>query len=409
MLVLLAVLLAGCLPPSPTISAPGAALEGTEWILQVMQGRPLVEGSRISLEIQDNQAGGLAGCNSYGGGYTIDGSRLRLEELAITAMLCEGQALMAQESHYMNLLTEYAVHNAVAFTVVEEPAGVRLELRDNLGAPLLVYRQKEALAMDAVDLIGTAWELENWENSAVPAEPAPAGQPVLMFVSESEVIGFAGCRNLFAVYQAPGGDDIRITYIEMIEEVCPEDDLVQVRESAFTDLLSNTTDFYLDDQKIRLDLLTAQGDQATFLRIQPPDPGAMDGVEWRLAGYLNKITQPETHSRFPLVRPLGGRAVTLLMNDGQANGSSGCNRYMAAFSREDTQDITFSTPGATKMFCGEPEGIMQQEQSFLQTLAAVEQYQFIPGQLWLVTGDEQVLWFVMVRSALGHYFIMTAW
>jgi heat shock protein HslJ len=66
---------------------------------------PVIEGSTVTLEFQtDGQAGGSAGCNSYGGGYQVQGDTLSFDQLNSTLMACVDEAMMQQETEYFQAL-----------------------------------------------------------------------------------------------------------------------------------------------------------------------------------------------------------------------------------------------------------------------------------------------------------------
>lgn len=62
-----------------------------------------------------------------------------------------------------------------------------------------------------------------------------------------------------------------------------------------------------------------------------------------------------------------GSGVTLLMQDGQASGNGGCDRYFAEY-RRDGDALSFSAIGSTEMYC---EGASDVEALYLANLAAV--------------------------------------
>lgn len=96
---LLLLLQSGC-------SALGAndPLAGTSWTLTSIGGKGLVPGSNITLEFKDGQASGNAGCNSYGGGYQVNGNKVEFQQMASTLMACADSDMMVQESAYLGFL-----------------------------------------------------------------------------------------------------------------------------------------------------------------------------------------------------------------------------------------------------------------------------------------------------------------
>ena len=75
-------------------------------------------------------------------------------------------------------------------------------------------------------------------------------------------------------------------------------------------------------------------------------------------------------------------------------GSSGCNTYSGSYARFGVWGLLVHDVGATKMFCGEPEGVMQQESRFLRLLESAGEYQATRETLHLLRDGRVVLSFV---------------
>jgi heat shock protein HslJ len=111
-ILLSAVALAGC--------GGGSPIEDIKWILtsygpegntkNVMADTEVT----VTFDSKTREAGGNAGCNQYGGGYTIDGDDLTMEgPFAVTEMWC-GEEKDAQEKEYLDILLSaerYEVEN----------------------------------------------------------------------------------------------------------------------------------------------------------------------------------------------------------------------------------------------------------------------------------------------------------
>ncbi len=55
-------------------------------------------------------------------------------------------------------------------------------------------------------------------------------------------------------------------------------------------------------------------------------------------------------------------------------GSAGCNSYFTDYAVEG-RDLTLSAPARTKRFCRGPEGVMDQEQAYLEALGTVDRFE----------------------------------
>jgi heat shock protein HslJ len=93
--------------PSPTAGAD--PLAGTQWTLVSYgapgQEEPALPGAQVTLAFEANgQAGGNAGCNSYGGSYQVQGDTIAFGEIASTLMACADAAVGAQETDFLQAL-----------------------------------------------------------------------------------------------------------------------------------------------------------------------------------------------------------------------------------------------------------------------------------------------------------------
>lgn len=79
-------------------------LTGSSWKLVTLQGSPVSGDEAITLEfLADGKLAGSAGCNRYGGGYTLQGVAFQTGALFSTKMACPEPA-MQQETAYLQAL-----------------------------------------------------------------------------------------------------------------------------------------------------------------------------------------------------------------------------------------------------------------------------------------------------------------
>jgi heat shock protein HslJ len=128
MVVLVAV--AAC---SSSSTATTADLEGTWQLSSVTtadgQQVTVPEGVSPTLQVQGEQVSGNAGCNTFSGGYTLDGDTIAFGPLASTRMAC-ADPVNAVESAYLAALDAV---NQVALD------GNTLTLSVSGGDPTLIY------------------------------------------------------------------------------------------------------------------------------------------------------------------------------------------------------------------------------------------------------------------------------
>lgn len=111
------------------------------------EDRPLVAGTEIRLRFdEDNRFGISAGCNSMGGTYSLDGTRLTVTDLATTDMGCD-QDRMEQDTWVAALFGE-----PVQFSTGANASVIS-------GDTVLALTDREVAAPDK-PLVGTSWELD---------------------------------------------------------------------------------------------------------------------------------------------------------------------------------------------------------------------------------------------------------
>ena len=150
---------------SVTVAAPtgeGAATELSDdvtWVLNSLDGHPLIEETFITLELDGDRLWGRDGCNSFasqpGDGTVVaqaDGSFSTPKDILGTLRGCREPEddLEDQADAYMSALLE-----AEMFRVV----GNRLEIFDAKGAVRLVFVEQQPLLGYPVELVGTGWRL----------------------------------------------------------------------------------------------------------------------------------------------------------------------------------------------------------------------------------------------------------
>jgi heat shock protein HslJ len=106
-------------------------LEGTQWVLVMLEGQAPLPGTVPSAEFSAEELSGTAGCNHYFGAYTASGSDITIGDLAQTEMYCaDPEGVMDQEQAFVTALASAAGYRL---------AGARLELLDSAGDVILVF------------------------------------------------------------------------------------------------------------------------------------------------------------------------------------------------------------------------------------------------------------------------------
>jgi heat shock protein HslJ len=121
--------LAAC---SGILPGSGDPLEGTSWELVTLAGGGLIPGTEITLNFEKGEVHGSAGCNTYGGGYRLDGNKITMTDLYNTEMACmDPEGVMDQETEYLEMLRD-----ALSFQV----EGSQLSIEASSGEVLVFVR-----------------------------------------------------------------------------------------------------------------------------------------------------------------------------------------------------------------------------------------------------------------------------
>jgi heat shock protein HslJ len=180
-----------------------------------------------------------------------------------------------------------------------------------------------------------------------------------------QVAGSSGC-NRYTASITVNENYIEVGPIASTMMACPEP--IMKQEQEYLQRLQNAVSF------IELDgvLTIADSLGVTTLSFSTVQPLSLTGTYWQATGYNN--------GKGGFSSLLAGTQVSAVFNeDGKVSGSAGCNTYNATY-QLDGDKITIGPAATTRMFCGEPAGIMEQETAYLQALGKAASYQ-IQGEV----------------------------
>jgi heat shock protein HslJ len=224
-------------------------LDGTEWTLVSMDGKPTIQGANVTAEFRGEQVSGYSGCNWYGGEYSLQLGTITVKEIIETARLCERPAgVMEQGTKFLE-----AMRGAERYLA----AGGLLQIESADGTTL-VFDERVPLAMDPADLVNTSWRLTSLNGAALPGDVS-----LTLELQNGTMRGHAGCRDYRGVYEAEN-DHISFPSLEMLTTECASQELL-VLEGEFTTYLSETRYFRLEGDT--LELSTAGGQSLLFARV----------------------------------------------------------------------------------------------------------------------------------------------
>ena len=378
-LAVLLFLVAACGDGGPNLDSAG---EGT-WVLESLDGRPVIEESTITLRIGGSSINGIDGCNSYGGrseeGTPVAGSDgvLSMPPFGATQMLChEPEGVMEQADAYVAALVQ-----GKRFRISDD----RLEILDSGGASRLIFARRAPLPGSPIGLKGTAWRLLN-EGDAMDGVRAPT----LAFLDDRLVVGATACRGFVATYEASEGT-LRFPGTGMLGfprswQSCAKNE--RTLEGEFTDFLTWAREYSIDEAggSSRLRIWSIRGKTLTF----EPLPSAVEDTsdtDWFLTAFVE--LRPDSgmwlHRTTEVVQ---GTEVTIRFDEHGIDGSTGCNTYEGPATVEDgTLTVDRQSFVSTAKLCEEPEGLMRQEDRYLDLVQRATRYGIYGDSLFMQTDD----------------------
>ena len=110
---------------------------------------------------------------------------------------------------------------------------------------------------------------------------------------------------------------------------------------------------------------------------------SLDGTQWLLQSYIDL--------KGNLLDVLPGTEITISFQNAQVVGAAGCNSYFAEYQLQ-IDRLAFTPFSITEKYCTGPEGLMDQERQYLQTLGTVKRFKIVDGRLQLLdVGGQTVL------------------
>ncbi|MBN1579213.1 MAG: META domain-containing protein [Anaerolineae bacterium] len=224
-----------------------------------------------------------------------------------------------------------------------------------------------------IDLYGTSWTLYQIGQDVV------SGSAATLIFADGQVHGNATCNGFFGPYERDGA---QLSFGLMATTMMACENLGQ--ETDYLAALAAVTTFRLQDG--RLILADAQNDLLVF---EPARHATLEGTTWQLTGLNTGTTMSSA---------LLDTQMTATFSDGQVTGSAGCNRYFGSATANDRQ-LTIGMLGSTEMFCGQPEGVMEQELAYLQALQSATTFEIEGNVLTILNGDgEHMLEFATIEN-----------
>ena len=246
--------------PNPTPTPPAARADDIRWLLQSLDGSPLIDGTHITLSLNRDSYSGFDGCNTFGGRHddgtpvaSPDGAFAAPSETVSTLIGCQDpKGILDQADAYMA-----ALRQSSNYRLIDE---LMLETLDATGQVRLVFVSQEPLPGTPARLEGTSWRLIGED-----ATDNGMRMPTLTFLDVHLYEGTTACRAVAGSYQT-SGKSIRFPSIGMSGDHSTCSTEVMQHEGQFTDDLSYAIEYsvFWHEETKRLVLRTSRGRTLTF-------------------------------------------------------------------------------------------------------------------------------------------------
>ncbi|MGR9114850.1 MAG: META domain-containing protein [Gammaproteobacteria bacterium] len=227
------------------------------------------------------------------------------------------------------------------------------------------------------ELERTSWRLVQLIAAKGEEKPVKGDSQIDMTFADNKLSGHSGCNNYFGGYQTTQTRLLSLTGpISSTLRSC--DSQLNEQEHNYLKLLAKATRYRLDHGN----LVLLDSDQNPVLKFKPKKAlASLVGTKWRAVGINN--------GQGGVVNDNNTHLSTAQFEDGEIKGNAGCNQFSASYTEHGRQ-IMIGPARTTRKACSE-EGIMEQENQFLDALGRVSYYEITAERLSL-RDQKGVLW-----------------
>jgi heat shock protein HslJ len=217
-------------------------------------------------------------------------------------------------------------------------------------------------------LTGQVWELSLLNDNAL----LPGTSISIQFTAGGKLAGSSGCNQYSGTYTASGntlqiGSDLASTMKACAQEIMDQ-------ESAYLKALGEVKTY-----SVTGDQLTLFDTKDKSILVYNARSQDLSGTSWEVIAYNN--------GKQAVTSVLAGSSITAKFGgDGTLSGNGGCNNYNGTYTVTAKQ-IKIGPLASTRMFCADPEGVMDQEALYLAALQTADTYKVEGTKLELRTKD----------------------
>ncbi len=209
------------------------------------------------------------------------------------------------------------------------------------------------LPSSAGELGGVQWQMVTYRNAdGELVSSLPVVKSTAEFM-DGQVSGSGGCNSYNGTYEVDGNN---IQFGPMASTMMACEPPVMNQEQGYFAAMGMATTFQVEGESLQM---WDENDEVV-VEYEVLEPATLENTPWLLTSYNN--------GKEAMVSVIIGTEITAVFGeDGTLSGSAGCNEYNASYTATD-ETISIGLPATTLMFCGEPEGVMDQEAQYLAAL-----------------------------------------
>ena len=377
--------------PEPTPTRLREDIDGGTWILESVDGKPLIDGTYATLTIDGPQFGGFDGCNYFGGRHETgkpvvkpDGT-ISVPPFGGTAVDCP-TAILEQADRFLNAMTQQATARVV---------NGRLHIIDGFGAVVLVFFKQTPLIGPPIELAGTAWQLVDRDRMYGD------GPTTLVFLDDRAAVGTTACRDYQIGYRASNGR-IRIPYKGMAgsTEQCPRDAVR--KEHLYVEDFGWANEYAVDPAE-GLQHMTVRTSRGKTLTFEPlaQEPDRILGVQWRLIRFFEARSGGSGMRRLADTDVDPNADITAAFGESTVEGGLACHWYAYRAAGGEGRTLVFSDGSmfmreatlSIENRCENQVPMSPQQRQYLEYLEAAERYHIFLDRLVIVNNSGDALMF----------------
>ena len=211
--------------------------QGKDFVFHSAEGFSLIgETIRLQFNADSPEMSFQAGCNSYGGTYSVEAGLFQISEMGSTLMACDNE-LMEQDDWLYSFFTSNP-------NVVYESDTITFT-----GSNATLVFQDEEIAIPDLSLQNVPWEIDSYIDGEIANAYNLQAIPNFMFASDGTFSMNTGCNGASGTYTDNNGT-LSISIDVITDAICEGD--INTVEGHIFQVFNGTPSYEIDAQRITL-------------------------------------------------------------------------------------------------------------------------------------------------------------